>query len=117
VLELARSGADVKAVVSFHGLLRARIPAQPGMVKAKVLALTGAKDPYAPPADLDVFQKEMTAAGVDWQLTLYGQGWHAFTDPDAAEMVTVPGVKHDPLLEKLSWAQGMAFIDSQVGES
>src|SRR5689334_21395412 len=48
VLELARSGAEVRAVVSFHGLLRARIPAEPGVVKSKVLALTGMLDPYAP---------------------------------------------------------------------
>jgi dienelactone hydrolase len=114
VLELARSGADVRAVVSFHGLLRAKIPAEPGVVKSKVLALTGMLDPYAPAADVETFQKEMTAAGVDWQLTVYGQGWHAFTDPAAAEMSNVPGVKYDPLLSKLSWDQARSFLDALV---
>ena len=113
-LELARSGADVKAVVSFHGLLRTQIPAEPGRVKAKVLALTGMLDPYAPADDVEAFQKEMAAAGIDWHLTIYGQGWHAFTDPEAAEMTNVPGVRYDPCLERLSWAQATAFIDTLV---
>jgi dienelactone hydrolase len=114
VLELARSGADVKAVISFHGLLRTQLPAKPGAVKAKVLALTGMLDPYAPAEDVQAFQKEMGEAGVDWHLTIYGQGWHAFTDPDAVEMSNVPGVKYDSLLEKLSWDQATAFIGALV---
>jgi dienelactone hydrolase len=114
VLELARSGVEVRAVVSFHGLLRTKLPAQPGAVKAKVLVLTGMKDPYAPIADVEVFQNEMTSAGVDWHLTTYGSGWHAFTDPDAGEMANVPGVKYDALLEKLSWVQSSAFLDTLV---
>jgi len=114
VLELARSGVDVKAVISFHGLLRTQIPAKPGTVKAKVLALTGMQDPYAPAADVDAFQKEMAAAGIDWHLTVYGQGWHAFTDPDAIEMSNVPGVRFDPLLAELSWDQASAFIGAIV---
>jgi dienelactone hydrolase len=113
-LELARSGAEVRAVISFHGLLRTQLPAKPGIVRAKVLALTGMLDPYAPAADVEAFQKEMTAAGVDWHLTVYGQGWHAFTDPDAIEMSNVPGVKYDPLLERLSWDQARAFIEATV---
>lgn len=114
VLELARSGADVKAVVSLHGLLRAKIPAQPGVVRARALVITGRLDPYAPMADVETFQKEMTVAGVDWQLTVYGQGWHAFTDPEAADMSNVPGVKYDPLLARLSWDQTVSFIDAVV---
>jgi dienelactone hydrolase len=114
VLELARSGAEVRAVVSFHGLLRTNIPAESDAIKAKVLALTGMRDPYAPPADIEVFQQEMTTARADWHLTLYGEGWHAFTDPDAVEMSNVPGVRYDPLLERLSWTQATAFIDALV---
>jgi dienelactone hydrolase len=101
-------------VVSFHGLLTTQLPATRGAVKAKVLALTGAHDPYAPPEDVEVFREEMTAAGADWHLTVYGEGWHAFTDPSAAEMSNVPGVRHDPLLEALSWAQATAFLDALV---
>jgi dienelactone hydrolase len=113
VLELARSGAEVRAVVSFHGLLKTRQPAQPGAVKAKVLVLTGAKDPYAPLDDVAGFQAEMTAAGADWQVTTYGEAWHAFTDP-AAETKNVPGVRYDPLVDKLSWAQATAFLQETL---
>ena len=115
VLELARDGADVKAVVSFHGLLGTRMPAQPGMVKAKVLAMTGRQDPYAPVADVEAFQQEMTAAGVDWHLTVYSQGHHAFSDPEAVQMTQIPGVRYDPRLEKLSWSQAVAFVDASLG--
>jgi dienelactone hydrolase len=114
VLELARSGAEAKAVVSFHGLLTSQLPAKRGAVKAKVLALTGAHDPYAPIEHVEAFQKEMVAAGADWHLTIYGEGWHAFTDPSAVEMTNVPGVRYDPLLEKLSWVQATAFLDAIV---
>ena len=112
VLELARSGADVKAVVSFHGLLKTPLPAEPGVVKAKVLALTGKQDPYAPAADVEGFQKEMEAAQVDWQLTMYGRGYHAFSEPEAVQMTNIPGIRYDPLLAKLSWSQAIAFIDA-----
>jgi dienelactone hydrolase len=113
VLELARSGADSKAVVSFHGLLKTRLPAAPGAVKAKVLVLTGARDPYAPADDVQALQAEMLAAGADWQLTVYGEGWHAFTDPQADEM-PVAGLGYDPLLDKLSWAQATAFLEAAL---
>lgn len=114
VLELARGGADVKAVVSFHGLLKTPMPAQPGVVKAKVLALTGKQDPYAPPGDVEAFQKEMEAAGVDLHLTVYGQGYHAFSEPEAVQMTNIPGVRYDPLLAKLSWSEATAFVDAVV---
>jgi dienelactone hydrolase len=112
VLELARSGAPAVSVVSFHGLLTTRLPAQPGAVKAKVLAITGALDPYAPAADVETFQKEMTEAGGDWQMTVYGRGWHAFTDPDVDPKI--PGVKYDPLLARLSWSQATAFLEATL---
>jgi dienelactone hydrolase len=114
VLELARSGAQTRAVVSFHGLLTSRLPARAGAVKAKVLVLTGVRDPFAPVEDVRAFEAEMTDAGVDWQMTLYGEGWHAFTDPSAAEMHMVPGLRYDPLLAKLSWAQATAFLDATL---
>ena len=56
----------------------------------------------------------MTDAGADWQMTIYGEGWHAFTDPSAVEMTNVPGVRHDPLLETLSWVQATAFLDAAL---
>jgi dienelactone hydrolase len=108
-LELARSGAEVQSVVSFHGLLRTASPAQSGAVTAKVLSISGAKDPYVPDADVAAFQREMTDAGVDWQVTVYGEGLHAFTMPDIADH-DVPGTAYDPLLDHLSWAQATTFL-------
>ncbi len=81
-LDVARSGADVGGVVSFHGLLGS--PAAPsGPVSARVLALHGWDDPLAPPEDALSFASEMTAAGADWQLHAYGGIVHAFTNPNA----------------------------------
>jgi dienelactone hydrolase len=110
VLELARTGADVKAVVSFHGLLGTQIPTPRGGVKAMVLAITGALDPFVPESDVQRFQEEMAAAEADWHLTIYGQGWHAFTDPDVSTHHDIPGVRYDPALDHLSWSQATAFL-------
>ena len=84
VLELARSGADLKAVVSFHGVLGTKLPAAEGQVKASVLVLTGAEDPLAPPDQVAAFKDEMRAARVaDWQVVSYGNTLHGFANPAA----------------------------------
>ena len=73
VLELARDGADLKAVVSFHGVLATKAPALPGKVGASVLVLTGADDPLAPPDHVAAFENEMRGADVrNWQVITYG---------------------------------------------
>lgn len=113
VLELARSGAQARSVVSFHGLLHTSQPARAGAVKAKVLVLTGGRDPYAPAEAVAALQREMTEAEADWQLTVYGEGWHAFTDPNPKK-AEVPGVRYDPLLDRLSWAQATAFVEATL---
>ncbi len=110
-LELARSGADVKGVVSFHGLLNTELPARSSEVKAKVLAMTGACDPFAPADHVQKFREEMANAGVDLHLTIYSEGWHAFTSNNPS-LSSVPGVRYDALLDRLSWAQGIAFLDA-----
>lgn len=82
VLDLARSGADLDGVVSFHGLLgTADIPPQP--IKARVLVLHGADDPMVPMQQVIALQNELTAAGADWQVHTYGNTMHAFTNPAA----------------------------------
>lgn len=86
VLDLARSGTDIRGVVSFHGLLGAPTGVSKATIKAKVLALHGHDDPMAPPEQVLAFEQEMTAAKVDWQLHVYGNTMHAFTNP----------VAHDP---------------------
>lgn len=108
-LELARSGVPVCSAVSLHGLLRTATPARLGAVSAKVLSISGAKDPYVPAEDVQAFQQEMTDAGAHWQVTVYGEGLHAFTSPDIAG-AGVPGTAYDPLLDQLSWAQTTAFL-------
>lgn len=82
-LELARSGADLKATVSFHGSLDTPHPADAKNIKGSVLVLHGASDPLVPKEQLPAFEAEMNAAGVDWQLLSYGGAVHSFTDPHA----------------------------------
>ncbi len=87
VLELARSGADLKTFISFHGNLDTPNPDDARNIKAPVLVLHGADDPSVSKAQLDGFVAEMKAAEVDWQLVSYGGAVHSFTDPHA----NVPG--------------------------
>jgi len=82
VLELARSGADVAGVVTFHGGLATSMPARPGMVKASVLVLNGAND-QGTAGDVAGFQREMDAAGVDWQFVNFSGAVHCFALPEA----------------------------------
>jgi dienelactone hydrolase len=107
VLDLARSGADIQAVVSMHGTLSTPQPAQKGEVKAKVLAIHGAADPIAPKAERDAFEAEMEAAGVRWALVTWGGVVHAFTDVG----VNVPGVAvYDEAVTRHGYAFAHAFI-------
>lgn len=87
VLELARSGAPLKAAVSFHGSLDTPNPADAQNIKGSVLVLHGAADPLVAKTQLPAFEAEMDAAKVDWQLLSYGGAVHSFTDPHA----NVPG--------------------------
>ncbi len=87
-LELARTGAELKAAISFHGTLDTPNPADAENIKGAVLVLHGASDPLVPKEQLPAFEDEMNAAGVDWQLLSYGGAFHSFTDPGA----NVPGM-------------------------
>ena len=83
VIDLARSGTDVAAVVSMHGNLKSGMEAKSGDVKASILVVHGAQDPIAPKADRDAFEAEMIAAGADWTMLAFGGVFHSFTDPNA----------------------------------
>ncbi|HLS83462.1 MAG TPA: dienelactone hydrolase family protein [Arenimonas sp.] len=83
VLELARSGADIAAAVSFHGSLGTQAPAEPGTIKARLLVLNGADDASVPPERVAAFQDEMRAAGADWTLVNFGNAVHCFAEPAA----------------------------------
>ena len=109
-LELARDGADVRAVVSFHGALETDRPAAPGAITAKVLSCTGAADPMIAEGKVRAFQDEMTAAGADWQTVVYGGAEHAFTNPHAGR-AGVPGLKYDAAADRRSWAAMRDLLD------
>ena len=102
VLEMARAGEDLKAVVGFHSGLGTGRPAQAGAVKAKVLVQIGADDPIIPAEQRLAFEKEMTEAKVDWRMLLYGGAGHSFTNP-AAGALGRPGFEYDERADKRSW--------------
>jgi dienelactone hydrolase len=83
VLDLARSGADLQGVVSFHGLLNPPKDVPDHPIRAKILILHGADDPMGPVEQVIALQRELTAAGADWQVHTYGNTVHAFTNPAA----------------------------------
>lgn len=110
VLELARSGADVRGVVSFHGGLATPQPAQEGDITAKVLALHGADDPYVPDSQVIAFQEEMRQAGVDWHMTSYGGAVHSFTNPESGDDPS-QGAAYNESAARRSWAHMRMFFD------
>ncbi|HEY1555003.1 MAG TPA: dienelactone hydrolase family protein [Kofleriaceae bacterium] len=114
VLELARSGAPVAGIVTFHGGLDSPAPADAQHIKGKVLVLHGAADPFEKPADFAAFQKELADAKVDWQLVEYGGAVHCFTDKGAGSNAST-GCAYDPSADARSWAAMRAFFDEIFG--
>jgi dienelactone hydrolase len=114
VLEIARSGAPVLGVVSFHGVLDTHLPAVAGQVKAKMLVCTGSADPLAPADKVAAFEAEMTAAAADWQVIVYGGAKHAFTNP-GADNIPLPGFGYSPSADKRSWSAMRSFFDEIFG--
>ena len=111
VLELARSGAAIAAVVSFHGALNSPTPADAKNIKAKVLALHGADDPNVPPAEVAAFEQEMRQGHVDWQLIAYGGAVHSFTDWNAGSDNS-KGVAYNERADHRSWdAMKQLFVE------
>lgn len=112
VLNVARAGADLKGVASFHGSLFAVKPAAPGALKAKILVCTGADDMMVPPAQIESFKKEMDAAGADYRIISYPRAKHGFTNPDAdlkAKEFNLP-MGYDRRADDLSWKALKKFL-------
>lgn len=109
VLDLARSGADVRGVVSFHGLLSPPEYAGSAAIRAKVLALHGWDDPMATPEQVLAFTREMSEAGVDWQIHAYGGTVHAFTNPLANDPAF--GTVYKATADRRSWASMRDFLE------
>jgi len=110
VLELARSGAPVAAVASFHGLLTSEAPALRGRISARVLACTGALDPLVPPGDVAAFQAEMIAAEADWHLLVHGRALHSYTNL-AVDGLHDARMRYDAAADRQSWSALMTFLD------
>jgi len=108
-LELACSGADIKGIVSFHGGLDAPSRQDCKNIRGKVLALHGADDPIAPPEQVKVFEDDMRAGNVDWQLVKYANTVHAFTNP-AAGNDNSRGVAYNADADRRSWQAMKCFF-------
>jgi dienelactone hydrolase len=109
VLELARSGAPVVGVVSFHGNLDTPNPEDARNIKGKVLVLHGANDPYVPPEQVAAFETEMRNAKVDWQLVSYGNTVHSFTNPESGNDSS-KGAAYNPESDRRSFAAMQQFF-------
>lgn len=109
VIELARSGALLKGVVSFHGGLDSPTPADGKSIKGKVLALHGADDPFVPAKDIAAFEQEMKDAKVDYKLVSYPGAVHAFTQK-AAGNDNSKGAAYNEAADKASWEEMKAFF-------
>jgi dienelactone hydrolase len=106
-LELARAGASIAGVASFHGLLDP--PSEPSQLQAKVLVCTGADDPLVPASQVVALQEELRLAKVDWQVITYGGAQHAFTNRDADQR-NIPGLRHHAAADRRSWQVLQVFL-------
>lgn len=112
-LDMARAGLDLKAAISFHGLLDA--PDLPKKkIKAKVLVAHGWDDPMAPPAHVTALGEELTTAKCDWQLHAYGRTTHAFMVPDVDSGDGV--LKHNPNAERRAWVSTLELLQEVFGQ-
>jgi len=112
-LDLARSGADYAAAVSFHGLFDPPgLP--PERIKAKVVAFHGWDDPMVPPDAVVALGNELTAAGADWQIHAYGHVGHGFTNPNASTL-GIDGVAYNKLAAERSWTSFINLLEELFG--
>jgi dienelactone hydrolase len=110
VIELARSGADVKGVASFHGGLDSPNPADGSNIKARVRVFNGAEDKFLSPENLEAFEKEMRQAGVDYKRVDYPGAVHSFTVPAAGNDPST-GMAYNAEADRKSWEELKAFLD------
>jgi len=112
-LELARSGAELAAVVSFHGGLKAIGSVAEEGLKPRILVLHGAEDPMVPAAEVQAFEAEMKAAKADYELVSYGGAVHAFTNP-GVDKVGLPGARYDAKADARSWTQMRTLFSETI---
>jgi len=109
VLELARAGAALNGVVSFHGNFATKNPAKVGAVKTKILVLHGANDPFVKEDEYEDFVEEMIASKADWQMVSYGNAVHKFSNPHAGNEPT-KGFAYDRSADQRSWEAMKTFF-------
>lgn len=114
-LELARSGAPVKGVVTFHGSLSTATPEDAKNIKGKVLVLHGADDPYVKQSDVTAFMDEMRKGGVDWELVQYSGAVHAFTIKGAGNDNS-KGAAYNAEADRRSWQAMKDFFHEIFAE-
>jgi dienelactone hydrolase len=115
VLAMARSGADLAAVATFHGALAPHgVTAEKGKVKARILVQTGAADPMITKDQVDAFQKEMADAGAKLEVVTYPNAKHSFTNPDA-DKTGVDGLAYNQEADEKSWAKLLTFLKDVFG--
>ncbi len=108
-LELARSGAPLRGVVTFHGSLNTPNTADAKNIRGKVLVLHGADDPFVKPEEVRAFMDEMRGAGVDWQVVYYSGAVHAFTIRSAGTDNS-KGAAYNEAADRRSWAAMKDFF-------
>jgi dienelactone hydrolase len=109
VLDLARTGEDIRGVISLHGLFIPTGSTESKNIKAKVLAIHGNEDPMVPAEAVQALAKELTAAGADWQIHVYGNTQHAFTNPQANDHDR--GTVYNADADRRSWLACLNFLD------
>jgi dienelactone hydrolase len=115
-LELARGGADIRAVVGFHSGLGTNAPKTDAEnIKARILVCIGADDPMISPEERAGFEKEMRDAGVDWQMHLYGGTVHSFTNPEAGKRNMPDAIRYSPEADARSWAALTQLFGETLG--
>jgi dienelactone hydrolase len=115
VLELARSGAGIAGVVSFHGGLGSPTPKDAHGIKAKVLVCHGAEDPFVKPDEIAGFQKEMIDGKVDWQMIYYANSVHAFTQKMAGSDKS-KGAAYNAKADLRSWEHMKTFFGEALAD-
>lgn len=111
-LELARDGAPLEAVVSFHGLLDTGLPAKSGQITARILVCHGDADPMVPRSQVLAFWEEMDAAEANWHFHAYSGVRHGFTNPAPMEN---PATAYDASADRQSWAAMLELFDEVLG--
>lgn len=118
VLNMARLGADLKGVVSFHGGLGSKVESKPGAIKAKILVCNGEEDVTITAEQIKAFKAEMKKAGVDYRFKNYAGARHSFTNPEAdkyGKKFNIP-LAYNKKADEQSWADMKAFLKDLFGK-